>query len=82
MAGELPELKPLFDLKKKSKFTPPRCCRTHTDRVAHFLCREDDRPLCEERAPEKKLGATMVRVCARCADAIRDLAVPASGGRS
>jgi hypothetical protein len=79
VAGELPDLKPLFDLKRKSKFTPPRCCRTHTDRLAHFLCRDTDRPLCEECAPEKKFGANVVRVCVHCGGTITDLEAPAAG---
>lgn len=81
VAGELPDLKPLFDLKRKSKFTPPRCCRTHTDRVAHFFCRDSDRPLCEECAPEKKFGANMMRVCAHCGGTISDLVEPVSEQR-
>ena len=82
VAGELPELKPLFDLKRKSKFTPPRCCRTHTDRLAHFLCRDTDRLLCEECAPDKKLGANVMRVCAHCGGTIAELVAPASGQRA
>ncbi|HEX9148026.1 MAG TPA: B-box zinc finger protein [Thermoanaerobaculia bacterium] len=81
VAGELPDLKPLFDLKRKSKFTPPRCCRTHTDRVAHFFCRDSDRPLCEECAPEKKFGANVMRVCAHCGGTISDLVEPVSEQR-
>ncbi len=74
LAGGLPELKPLFDLRKKSRFTPPRCCRTHTDRLAHFVCRETDRPLCEECAPERKFGASMVRMCGHCGGTTTGLA--------
>ena len=66
VAGEMAELKPLFDLKRKSKNTPPRCCRTHTDRLAHFVCPDTNRPLCEECAPEKKFGENVVRVCSHC----------------
>jgi predicted Zn finger-like uncharacterized protein len=66
VAGEMTELKPLFDLKRKSKNTPPRSCRTHTDRLAHFVCPDTDRPLCEECAPEKKFGENVVRVCSHC----------------
>jgi hypothetical protein len=66
VAGEMAELKPLFDLKRKSKNTPPRSCRTHTDRLAHFVCPDTDRPLCEECAPEKKFGENIVRVCSHC----------------
>jgi hypothetical protein len=81
VAGELPDLKPLFDLKRKSKFTPPRCCRTHTDRVAHFFCRSSDRPLCEECAPERKYGANMMRVCAHCGGTISDIVEPETAQR-
>ena len=66
VAVEVPELKSLFDLKRTSTRTPPRCCRTHTDQLAHFRCHATDRPLCEECAPEKKLGETMVRLCSHC----------------
>ena len=67
VALEVPELKSLFDLKRTSKHTPPRCCRTHTDRLGHFLCHDTDRPLCEECAPERKIGeTTVVRICAHC----------------
>jgi ribosomal protein L37AE/L43A len=70
LASDVPELKSLFDLKKASKRTPPRCCRTHTDRLAHFLCHDTDRPLCEECAPEKKINEnTTVRTCAHCGGA-------------
>jgi hypothetical protein len=62
VAGEMPELKPLFDLKRKSKNTPPRCCRTHTDRLAYLVCPQTARPLCEECASEKKIAASIVRV--------------------
>ena len=78
VAKDVPELKPLFDLKRTSKFTPPRCCRTHTDRVAHFVCHDTDRPLCEECAPERKFGANMTRVCAHCGGTIDDLSAVAS----
>lgn len=74
VAGKVPELKSLFDLRKASKFTPPRGCRTHTDRVAHFFCHDTDRPLCEECAPEKKLGNSTVRVCAHCGGTITEVA--------
>jgi hypothetical protein len=69
VAVEVPELKSLFDLKRTSKRTPPRCCRTHTDRLAHFLCHDSDRPLCEECAPERKVGEKVVRTCAHCGGA-------------
>lgn len=70
LATDIPELKSLFDLKRNSKYTPPRCCRTHTDKLAHFLCHDTDRPLCEECAPEKKVGENnVVRVCSHCGGA-------------
>lgn len=74
VAGKVPELKSLFDLRKGSKFTPPRGCRTHTDRVAHFFCHDTGRPLCEECAPEQRLGNNTVRVCAHCGGTTTDLA--------
>jgi B-box zinc finger len=80
-AGQVQELKSLFDLKRQSKFTPPRCCRTHTDRLAHFVCRDDGRPLCEECAPEKKVGANTMRVCVHCGGTIDDLSELASAAR-
>jgi hypothetical protein len=69
VAVEVPELKSLFDLKRVSTRTPPRCCRTHTDQLAHFLCHATDRPLCEECAPERKVGEKVVRTCAHCGGA-------------
>lgn len=75
VAGELPELKSLFDLKRQSKRTPPRCCRSHTDRLAHFFCRSGERPLCEECAAEKEFGGNKVRVCVHCGGNVEDLAV-------
>lgn len=75
VASEVPELKSLFDLKRQSKRTPPRCCRTHTDRLAHFFCRPGERPLCEECAAEKEFGGNKVRVCAHCGGNVEDLAV-------
>ena len=67
VAVEIPELKSLFDLKRTSTKTPPRCCRTHTDRLAHFLCHATDRPLSDECAPEKKVGENnVVRLCSHC----------------
>ena len=80
-AAKVPELKPLFDLKRQSKFTPPRCCRTHTDRLAHFVCHDDGRPLCEECAPEKKAGANTMRVCVNCGGMIDDVAEPLPAAR-
>jgi len=66
VAVEVPELKSRCDLKRTSTRTPPRCCRTHTDQLAHFICHATDRPLCEECAPEKKVGETTVRLCSHC----------------
>jgi hypothetical protein len=75
VAYEVPELKSLFDLKRQSTRTPPRCCRTHTDRLAHFFCRSGERPLCEECAAEKEFGGNRVRVCTHCGGTVEDLAV-------
>ena len=65
-AGTLPYLKSLFALRKQARGTPPPCCRTHTEKVAFFQCQDTGRPLCEECAPEKKFGATSIRVCQHC----------------
>jgi hypothetical protein len=46
--------------------------------VAHFVCHDTDRPLCEECAPEKKFGANTTRVCAHCGGTIDDLSAVAS----
>jgi predicted Zn finger-like uncharacterized protein len=75
-AGGMAELKPLFDLKRKSKNTPPRCCRTHTERLAHFVCPDTNRPLCEDCAPEKKFGENIVRVCGHCGGTTTSVSVP------
>jgi len=75
-AGELPYLKSLFSLRQTSRVTPPLCCRTHTDRVAHFSCTDTSRPLCEDCAPIKKFGSATIRVCQHCGGTARDL-VPA-----
>lgn len=75
-AGAIEELKPLFDLKKKSRFTAPPCCRSHTARLAHFFCRDSGRPLCEECAPERKFGASIVRMCLHCGGLTTELAKP------
>ncbi|HSS44365.1 MAG TPA: hypothetical protein VLO07_03400 [Thermoanaerobaculia bacterium] len=69
LAGDLSYLKSLFNLRKGSTAKPPICCRTHTDRVAFFKCRESGRPLCEDCAPERKFGATALRVCNHCGQA-------------
>ena len=82
VAGQIAALKSLFDLKRTSKLTPPRCCRNHTDRLAHFVCSDSDRPLCEECAPEKSFGANTVRVCIHCGGTTTDLSMSAPVKRS
>jgi hypothetical protein len=74
-AGEIPELKSLFDLRKNSRVQPPAMCRKHTDRVAHYVCAGTDRPLCEECAAEKKYGGASVRVCDHCGGTVNELPV-------
>jgi predicted Zn finger-like uncharacterized protein len=69
-------LKGLFGLRKNSRVNPPTCCRTHTDRVAHFKCRDTVRPLCEECAPEKKFGQTVIRVCGHCGGTATEMVAP------
>lgn len=73
---EVAFLKSFFALRKTSRIQPPTCCRTHTDRVAHFKCRESLRPLCEECSPEKKFGATIIRVCSHCGGTATELVSP------
>lgn len=75
-AVEIDFLRSLFSLRKTSRVTPPVCCRTHTDRVAHFKCRENGRPLCEDCASEKKFGGTTIRVCAACGGTATELVSP------
>ncbi len=75
-AVDLPFLKSLFGLRKNSRVMPPTCCRTHTERVAHFRCRDSGRPLCEECSPEKKFGATAIRVCSHCGGTAEELVAP------
>lgn len=65
-AGTLPYLQSLFALRRKSRGTPPPCCRTHTEKVAFFQCHDTGRPLCEDCALEKKFGGTAIRVCQHC----------------
>lgn len=72
-AADLPELKSLFELRKTARFTPPPVCRKHTDVLAHYRCGATARPLCEECAPEKKFGGTVVRVCDHCGGNAGDL---------
>lgn len=76
VAGSVSFLKGLFGLRKSLKVSPPICCRTHTDRVAHFKCRDSLRPLCEECAPERKFGATVIRVCSHCGGTAAELVDP------
>ena len=74
-AIDLPELKSLFDLKKSSRIQPPSVCRKHTDRVAHYVCANTERPLCEDCAAEKKYGGASVRVCDHCGGTVTELPV-------
>jgi predicted Zn finger-like uncharacterized protein len=75
-AESLPVLKSLFNLARSQASQPPRCCRTHTDKVAFFRCHDTGRPLCEACAEEKKFGGQMLRVCQHCGGTAEDL-VPA-----
>ncbi len=72
-AGELPYLRSLFALRKQAKGQPPTCCRTHTDRVAFFQCRDTGRPLCDDCSPERKFGGTTIRVCGHCGGTAQEL---------
>lgn len=65
-AEDLPYLKSLFNLRKTSKVSPPRICRTHTDKVAFFVCQSSGRPLCEDCSIVKKYGNATVQVCNHC----------------
>jgi hypothetical protein len=76
LAGSLPYLKSLFNLAREQRAKPPRCCRTHTDRVAFFQCHDSGRPLCEPCAPEKKFGGQTIRVCQHCGGTATDLVGP------
>lgn len=73
-AGEVPFLKSLFKLRATSSLTPPARCRTHTDQLAFYKCQDTARPLCEECAPEKKFGNSILRVCAHCGGTALELA--------
>lgn len=75
-AESLPVLKSLFNLARSQASQPPRCCRTHTDKVAFFRCHDTGRPLCEKCAEEKKFGGQTLRVCQHCGGTAEDL-VPA-----
>lgn len=72
-AGELPYLKSLFSLRKSARVKPPIVCRSHTDKVAFFKCRDTGRPLCIDCAPEKKFGVTTIRVCQHCGQTALEL---------
>jgi hypothetical protein len=72
-AGSLAFLQKLFRMRETSIAKPPRVCRSHTDRVAFYICRTDERPLCEECAPEKKFGGQSIRVCGLCGGNAADL---------
>jgi predicted Zn finger-like uncharacterized protein len=72
-ADAIPELKSLFELRKTARTTPPPVCRKHTEVLAHYVCGDTGRPLCDECAPEKKFGGTSIRVCEHCAGTARDL---------
>jgi len=74
-ALDLPELKSLFDLKKGSRVQPPSVCRKHTDQLAHYVCADTRRPLCEACAAEKKFGGASVRVCDHCGGTVEELPV-------
>ena len=71
-ASEIPELKSLFDLKKGLRVQPPAVCGTHTDQVAHYVCANTRRPLCEACAEEKKFGGASVRVCGHCGGTVEE----------
>ena len=73
LAGDVPDLKSLFALRKTARAKPPLCCRTHSDRVAFHRCLDSSRPLCEDCAPEKKFGGTVIRVCQHCGGTVADL---------
>ena len=72
-ASEIPELKSLFELRKTARATPPPVCRAHTEVVAHYVCADSSRPLCEDCAPEKKFGGTSLRVCDHCGGTAKNL---------
>lgn len=73
LASDVPFLKSLFALRKTARISPPVCCRTHTDRVAHFKCNDTGRPLCEECGPVRKFGGTTIRVCQHCGGTASEL---------
>jgi predicted Zn finger-like uncharacterized protein len=73
-ASQVPVLKSLFTLRATSTVKPPARCRTHTEVLAFYSCKDTARPLCEECAPEKKFGNSTVRVCAHCGGTALELA--------
>jgi len=72
-AADVPELRSLFELRKTARSTPPPVCRRHTEVMAHYVCGDTARPLCEECAPVKKFGGTALRVCDHCGGTAREL---------
>src|SRR5262245_38337362 len=72
-ADTIPELKSLFELRKTARTTPPPICRKHTETLAHYVCADSGRPLCDECAPEKKFGGTSIRVCDHCGVTAKEL---------
>ncbi len=74
-AGDVPELKSLFELRKGNRAVPPPVCRKHTDLVAYYTCTDTDRPLCEGCASERKFGGTSVRVCEHCGGTVSEVPV-------
>jgi hypothetical protein len=72
-AGSVPYLKSMFLMRREARVHPPTVCRSHTDKVAFFRCRDTGRPLCEDCAPEKKFGGTTIRVCNHCGGTSTDL---------
>jgi hypothetical protein len=75
-ARQVPFLKSLFKLRSTSSAAPPARCRTHTDQLAFYKCKETGRPLCEECAQEKKFGNTIARVCVHCGGTVEEFAAP------
>ena len=65
-AGSVKYLHSMFLMRREARVHPPTVCRSHTDKVAFFRCRDSGRPLCEDCAPEKKFGGTTIRVCSHC----------------
>lgn len=71
-AVDFPELKTLFELGKSARTQPPSVCRKHTDQLAHYVCTDTGRPLCEACASERKFGGTSVRVCEHCGGTVNE----------